>query len=135
MLSRPRFPLFPCSSVRRRLIALGCALGVVLVADDAAAQRGQGAQYRPAQPTMSPYIGLLQTNVGPIPNYFSLVRPRQEQRAFNRQLQATTRVQSLQIQQLSSGTPQQPSAPQTGKAAGFMQHLHYYPQVQPVPHR
>jgi hypothetical protein len=93
------------------------------------------AQYQPARPTISPYARLLQTNVGPIPNYYSLVRPQLQQRAFNQQLQATTRVQSLQIQALSTGTPPQPLTPQTGKSAGFGQHLHYFPPVQPVQRR
>lgn len=114
---------------------VGGGLIVALSGPAAIAQGIPGAQYQPATPTISPYAGLSQTNLGPLPNYYSLVRPRQQQRAFNQQVQTTARVQSLQIQALSAGTPQQPQPSQTGKAAGFMQHLHYYPPVKPVARR
>ena len=114
---------------------LGGGLIVALSGSTVIAQGIPGTQYQPATPTISPYAGLSQTNLGPLPNYYSLVRPRQQQRAFNQQVQATARVQSLQIQALSAGTAQQPLPSQTGKAAGFMQHLHYYPAVKPVAKR
>jgi hypothetical protein len=127
-------PIYSTSRMIRRvaIALLGCGILAML---DPAVVVAQGARYEPARPTVSPYAGLLQTNLGPIPNYHLLVRPRQQQRAFNQQLQATTQTQSLQIQALSSGAAQQPTAVQTGKGAGFMQYLHYYQPMQPVNRR
>jgi hypothetical protein len=92
-------------------------------------RRSEPRQYQPARETLSPYVGLLQGNNGVIPNYYSLVRPRLEQRTFNQQLQATTRVQSLNIQALSGSTESSPRPLQTGKSAGFEQYLNYYPTL------
>lgn len=129
--------LFPRGPEFFRPIAItivGCVLAICF-ASDVYAQRSSDSQYRPATPTMSPYVGLLQTNTGSIPNYYSLVRPRLEQRAFNNQVQYTTRVQSLQIQEISSGTTAVAPSSQTGKGAGFLQFLHYFPPQTPTRRR
>jgi len=113
-------------------------MGVVLsvcFASDVFGQRSPESQYRPATPTISPYVGLLQTNTGSIPNYYSLVRPRLEQRAFNNQVQYTTRVQALQIQEISTETTAGTTSSQTGKGAGFLQFLHYFPPQTPTRRR
>ncbi len=47
--------------------------------------RGQAQRrYQPNSPTVSPYLNLLRTNLGPLPNYHSLVRPQLNQQNFNR---------------------------------------------------
>jgi hypothetical protein len=76
---------------------------------------------------MSPWIGLLQSNTGPMPNYFTLVRPRLEQQQVNAQVQATDQFRSLQIQQLSRNAASGEPVLQTGKQAGFMQFMHFFP--------
>jgi hypothetical protein len=90
-------------------------------------QRRTNWQYQPAKRTLSPYMNLLQTNVGPVPNYYSLVRPRLQQDAFNRQVEATERAQSLRIQAIATEERSLQPISRTGKAAGFMDYLHYYP--------
>lgn len=122
--------MLPNASRIATVIALGLLVSAVGV-NSADAQQFQDRHFRPANPTMSPYMGLLQTNVGPVPNYFSLVRPMLQQRAFNQQMQRTTATQSLQIQSLSTQAPQQLPTPQTGKGAGFQQFLHFFPSMQP----
>jgi hypothetical protein len=97
-------------------------------------RRSDVRQYRPSRETLSPYVGLLQGNNGVIPNYYTLVQPRLEQRDFNQQIQATTRIQALDIQTLSGGAESTPRPVQTGKNAGFQQYLHYYPTM-PVTRR
>jgi hypothetical protein len=90
-------------------------------------QRRTNWQYQPAKQPLSPYLNLLQTNFGPVPNYYSLVRPRLAQDAFNQQVKANERAQALRIQELSEQETQQQPVSRTGKSAGFMEYLHYYP--------
>lgn len=111
---------------------LGCALSIQVAYGQ---QRRGPTQYQPANPTMSPYVGLLQGNTGAIPNYFSLVRPRLEQRAFNQQLQSTSRLQPIDIQQSTSSSATPSTRFQTGKNAGFGRYLHYYPEISPAARR
>ena len=93
-----------------------------------AQQRSTQRRFEPARPTISPYVGLLQSNTGSIPNYFTLVRPRLDQQQFNSQVRATERIRSQQIQQLSRSAAGGEPVLQTGKQAGFMQFLHFYPE-------
>ncbi len=116
-------------NLRFALICIVCWGGISCSSALSQTRRTQDRQYRPTRDTMSPYIGLLQGNNGAIPNYYTLVRPRIEQRAFNRQLQATSRVQSLEIQRLTGGAESEPRALQTGKNAGFEQYSHYFPTM------
>ncbi len=92
-------------------------------------RRSDVRRFQPARETLSPYVGLLQGNNGAIPNYYTLVRPRLEQRTFNQQLQATANVQSLDIQTLTTSADSRPRRVQTGKSAGFEQYLNYYPTM------
>ncbi|QDS96065.1 hypothetical protein FF011L_48690 [Roseimaritima multifibrata] len=117
---------------RHTAIFAFAALTVAMATTAEAQQRSRQRSYEPATPTMSPYIGLLQSNSGPIPNYFSLVRPRVDQQQFNSQVRATERIRSLQIQQLSRGAARNEEALETGNQAGFMQFLHYYPAPRSV---
>lgn len=108
--------------------AVAANLMLVCVAQSGFAQARRQREYQPARPTISPYTGLLQTNFGALPNYFSLVRPQQEQTAFNRRIQNTTRFQSISIQNIGSRSAQ-PLTNQTGQNAGFEQYLHFYPPI------
>jgi hypothetical protein len=100
-------------------IALGCS-------------RSQGqyppARYQPSRPTVSPYLNLLRTDRGPLPNYYTFVRPQLEQQWTNQQLQAgivqnRTNLQALgqQVGQIQAATMQP-----TGTGASFMNYSHYY---------
>jgi hypothetical protein len=118
-----RFNLSP------RMIAslAGIAILGFAFAPAASAQRRTNWQYQPSSPTLSPYMNLLQTNFGPVPNYFSLVRPQLQQQAFNQQVQANERSTSLQIQAIEEQAVLGSPVPRTGKSGGFMEYLHYYP--------
>ena len=126
-----RFLFASFLSTRRIVALMGILLVSVMLASTVSAQRRSQWQYQPSSPTMSPYLNLLQTNFGPVPNYFSLVRPQLKQQAFNRQVETNQRSQSLQIQTLSEEVA--PAAPisRTGKSGGFMEYLHYYPPARP----
>ncbi len=121
------------SLLTSRLIAAWMGIVIVgfVLASDASAQRASRWQYQPSSPTLSPYLNLLQTNYGPVPNYYSLVRPQLAQQAFNRQVESNERTQALRIQALAEeGAPATPIS-RTGKAGGFMDYLHYFPPRQP----
>lgn len=115
--------------LRFALIGLACWGGIFCSSVYSQTRRGEERQYRPARETVSPYIGLLQGNAGAAPNFYTLVRPRLDQRAFNQQLQATSRIQSLDIQRITGSAESSPRAVLTGKNAGFEQYLHYYPTL------
>lgn len=118
----------PLWKFRRLRGALAFAAVTLALATTAQAQqRSTQRSYEPASPTISPYVGLLQSNSGAIPNYFSLVRPRLDQQQFNSRVRATERIRSLQIQQLSRNAASSEPVLETGNQAGFMQFLHYYP--------
>jgi len=86
-------------------------------------------QYRPSRPTLSPYLDLFRRDTGPLPNYFTFVRPRQQvqtqiqQQAYNMQL----------LQQQTNTLEDQALAPATGANGAqprFQNYLHYYPTPQ-----
>jgi hypothetical protein len=106
--------------------------------------QGQPRSYAPAQPTVSPYLNLLRRDTGPVTNYYTLVRPQQQQQAFNRQQQANNQQQQsvLQTQQQGIRTVQQgllqvrqSQASPTGRSGGFMNYSHYYNFSRTVPNR
>jgi hypothetical protein len=110
---------------------VGHALESEASAQRPSAQRRTNWQYQPAKQPLSPYLNLLQTNFGPVPNYYSLVRPRLAQDSFNQQVKANERAQSLRIQQISEQETQEQPVSRTGKSAGFMEYLHYFPAMSP----
>jgi len=119
--------VFSCGLARLPLILPAVFCLVAFTANDASAQRRIQRQYQPASPTVTPYLNLLQSNFGPIPNYYSMVRPRLQQQAFNRQVAASQRAQSLTIQAISEEQAEETPVSRTGKAAGFLNYLHYFP--------
>jgi hypothetical protein len=97
--------------------------------------QGRSGQYTPSRPTVSPYLNLLRRDAGPVTNYFTQVRPQQQQRAINQQQQAINLQQQslLQTQQQGLRTVQdgllqirQPQANPTGTGGGFMNFSHFY---------
>lgn len=105
----------------RKLLSRGLSAFIVLIALVAAADaRGQGMQrYQPSRPTVSPYMNLFRNNVGPLPNYYSLVRPQLNQLAFNDQVLAQQIQQNASLTLLQSQAGQQGVTP-TGKSSWFM---------------
>jgi hypothetical protein len=82
--------------------------------------QAQGARrYQPSRPTVSPYMNLFRNNVGPLPNYYSLVRPQINQLAVNNQVATQQAQQSASLNMLQSQTAKQAATP-TGKNSWFM---------------
>lgn len=77
-------------------------------------------RYQPSRPTISPYINLLRNNNSAVPNYYSFVRPMQQQMAFNQeQLQFQVR-QNAAIRELQAGQLTSPGqGPVTGTSSWF----------------
>jgi hypothetical protein len=103
------------------------ALAAVLHA--ASASFGQVRRYEPSRPTISPYLQLFRDrDRNPrLPNYYSFVRPMQQQYQMNQFQQQQLQRQSQQIGQLQSQVQQfqqgqftGPLVAPTGKGAGFM---------------
>jgi hypothetical protein len=114
------------------MVAILSFCGAMMLAELALAQVPP-VRYQPTRPTISPYLNLLRRDVGPLPNYHSLVRPQLQQLANNQQQQLqlqqqrasiqanTTRLTQVEeVQSLSTAAP-------TGSAAGFRNYSHYYP--------
>jgi hypothetical protein len=85
----------------------------------------------PRAPTLSPYLNLLREGeAGGLPNYFTFVRPFQEQQEANRRQQQQMQrlgdeVQSVSRQILYPGQEASAVRP-TGFQTVFMNHLNYY---------
>ena len=80
-------------------------------------------------PTLSPYLDLLSTQTGPLPNYFELVRPRQQllstlqrqERAIGRQQQQLQTLDRRVDSSVRAGV-----AP-TGVHGTYVDYSHFYP--------
>lgn len=80
-------------------------------------------RYQPNKPTVSPYLNLGRSNVGGLPNYYSLVRPQARQRQVNFQTQRLQRQQAATLQQLGQVAQlqaQQPAQAVTGTGSRFL---------------
>ena len=95
-------------------------------------------RYQPQSPTLSPYLNLLRPQ-GALPNYYALVRPAQQQAAFNQQSLAYRKYQSQQVQRLEQDFAQ-PNVLPTGTAGWFFDEGrqapfgntgHYYQVLEP----
>lgn len=119
-------------------VTAGIAFAMIMVlhADNVQAQ---ASRYVPQRSTVSPYLALSQTNVGGLPNYYSLVRPQLQQNAINSAQGQLFIQQGQQLDQLSNDlqTARPPVAPTgtaswfmtSGRAAKFMTSGQYYPTV------
>jgi len=99
------------------LSILAIILACLAFSQEAAAQV---QRYQPSMPTTSSYLNLTRFNNGSLPNYYSLVRPQQQQRSFNLQEQALRRQQTASISNLQSDMLRATTATGTGKGSWFM---------------
>jgi hypothetical protein len=113
------------------VVVLATLLGIVSVASAQAPGGPPPGRYQPSRPTISPYLNLLRRNAGPIPNYYSLVRPQlqqldtnQRQQAFNSRQQDAVRSLDRQVLRIAES----PAAP-TGTGAVFRNYSNYYPSL------
>ena len=97
------------------------AAGICIAAAEPATAQSRSRTYRPATPTMSPYLGLLRRDSGALPNYYTFVRPQQE-------LQATVRQQDANIGNLQNRLQRVETTPvaPTGVSGGFMNYSNFY---------
>ena len=115
------------------IICLGCLVAC------SATKRSDAQEirrYQPATPTVSPYLSLGRFNTTGLPNYYTLVRPLNNQRQLNLrtqrlQRQQATTIQRLERRQLSpeavTGTGSRFLTP--GSRAGYQNTLQFYPPV------
>lgn len=99
----------------------------------------QVRRYRPSTPTVSPYNALTRLNGGALPNYFSIVRPQLDQRAFNLQEQTLRRGQSQTLLRLqndiqrgllpAAATGTGSSFLNPGTRSSFLDTSRFYPRV------
>jgi hypothetical protein len=86
---------------------------------------------RPPRPTFSPYFDLFRTdNTGPLGNYHSYVRPKQQLYDTLWQQHSNLRRQDASIRALGqqvSGTKQWDRVRPTGTNSTFMNYSHYFP--------
>jgi hypothetical protein len=99
---------------------LTCASVVVLAALVAAESQAQTPRYQPSRPTVSPYLNLFRNNTGPLPNYYSLVRPQLYQQDFNQRQTQMMEQQGAAIGSLQTTTQKLGTTTQTGKGSGYM---------------
>ncbi len=79
-----------------------CLAACVVVLLCSSASVGQQVRrYTPRTPTLSPYLDLLRNNTGTLPNYYTFVRPRQQQRAFNTESRAWQRRQTIDLERVT----------------------------------
>ena len=115
------------------IICLACLLGC-WAANCCQAQEMR--RYRPNSPTVSPYVNLDRFNTSGLPNYYSLVRPFNNQRQINLQTQRLQRQQASTIERIE----QQQAAPEavtgtgsrfltSGSRAGYQNTLQFYPAI------
>jgi hypothetical protein len=110
--------------------------------------QGQGLSnsYEPLNPTISPYLNLLRFDRGPLPNYYSLVRPQLRQQAFNRdatraiqhnlrQLSTIERAAAAAVGQEGGIRLQQSGVRPTGVSGQFQSFSHYFPAPQATRNR
>jgi hypothetical protein len=106
--------------IRKRVLLIVGLFGVLFLSGTKDCE-GQVRRYQPRSPTMSPYLNLLRFNDGVLPNYFSLVRPQQQQRAFNARARSLGQQQQRQLQRVQGELQQtQILVTPTGKASWFM---------------
>jgi hypothetical protein len=109
--------------MRISITRFACAGALVLASLSASASYAQRPpqRYQPSRPTVSPYLNLFRNNSGPLPNYYSLVRPQLYQQSYNEQQQYQQTQQAAALNALQTQVQQQ-QAPvtQTGKASGYM---------------
>lgn len=105
------------SRMTQRTLRASISVLALAVASEGFAQGAR--RYQPSRPTVSPYLNLYRNNVGPLPNYYSLVRPQLNQQAFNDRVVAQQAQQSATLGVLQSQAAQATVTP-TGKRSWFM---------------
>ena len=107
-----------------------CLLAAICTTVSSSPLLAQGIpRYRPSRPTVSPYINLLRRDSGPLPNYYTYVRPLQDQAAINQQQATLIRQNQMSLNNVQGQVlrMQESTVRSTGTGGGFMNYSHYYP--------
>jgi len=90
--------------------------------------QGIRPSYRPSSPTLSPWLQLYNRNTGPLDNYHSYVRPRQEVYRTFRQQESVIQRQGEGLRNLGQQVMSIRQEPirSTGTGSTFMNYSHYY---------
>ena len=110
----------------KHALVIGCLIGIQVFAGGETCE-GQQRRYQPSSPTVTPYLNLSRFNTGGLPNYYSLVRPQQQQRSFNaretalrQQQQRRLDQQQRRLDQVNTTLETRQTIEPTGKASWFM---------------
>jgi hypothetical protein len=108
-------------------------IGLMSVFDVVPAQ-AQGTAVGPAPgatPTLSPYLGLLRSRSGVLPNYQQFVRPQIQLRSTLSRQQRAIDLQSRSIRAVDRrvSTLRDPRDSTTGVRSGFRQYSTFYPAL------
>jgi len=95
------------------------ALAMIFTGIGSSAVHAQVRRYQPASPTVSPYLNLVRPE-GALPNYYSQVRPQQQQRQLQQDVARFGRQQSLVNRRLEQQLGQPRAILPTGTASWFM---------------
>jgi len=122
----------------RYCLPLACLFAIAFASESMAQRMSQRVPNYNRRPTISPYINLFNNNQGGVNNYFSFVRPMQQQTQFNNQQVAQNRMLERQMTQpfmnTTSGGQQQFDMLRTGSqgigqpstAATYFNYSHFY---------
>lgn len=113
----------------RRLSLISIMLIAAFILSHGTPAAAQG--YRPAKPTLSPWLNLYEKRGGPLDPYHQFVRPELQLQDTLRQQNLTNQRQSAEVSALGRQVTQMeedrlaPIRP-TGSASVFMSYSHYY---------
>ena len=121
--------------LRQTFLMLASVLGVFVAASSASAQ--YAPRYRPARPTLSPYLNLFRSDAGLLDNYNTFVRPQQQLRETLRRQDLMSQRQGAALNALGQRVTQQqdPALRPTGHQSSFMNYSHYYNVQRPTRRR
>lgn len=126
--------------VAATLLGLVVTASSLLTGSTASAQNAP-RRYQPARPTISPYINLFRRDRGPLPNYYTFVRPQLQQQQQNRQFQQQNNQLQRELQRQQGEIERSNFAPgradtnlqfrpapvaPTGGRSSFMTHSSYF---------
>lgn len=114
-------------------MAGGVFIALALCGTGSRASAQQIPRYQPDRPTVSPYLNLLRSDVGPVTSYYGMVRPQLNQQAANQRSAAQTRSLGMAIQSLQAANTTTTSG--TGTGAVFRNRSHFFPSKQIGPRR
>lgn len=121
---------------RPMLICLATAMACAVFSQATAEAQQPVDRYRPARPTLSPYLDLFRQDTGVVDPFNTFVEPQRRLQSQARQFQREIAGQQATInnlqQQVQTQLQMRPTgARPTGTGATFMNHSHFFPRGGP----